>query len=523
MRKAKGGPVNRRALLAIAGVVLAVHAWLVIDNLTMDGDTLRLAGSTARLASFRESLSWLGSKVVLYAVQPPILWATARAGAVVYPAWSPLSAARLMTILAILAIAVLLAMLARDAGAGPVGQCAASLFPFCWHGLSFLSVSCDDNVVADALRLAVVLAAVRWLSRPAGRRRHLAVGIALGTAMSWHFQSVLLLPAMAIAGAWNWRREGATRLRETVEALAIGVVAWAAWVGFCAAAGRGPAPSVAALVGATAESHHDTKLWFLTSSRSVVEQAAVIWEGWSRMVLGFEWLRPAGGWIPVVAAMALAVTAFASSAVALSGTVFGRVLAPVLAIQIAHSLLYESDSVERWDVPAMLSGLVAVAAVARLRRSGALAEARRLGIGWAGLALLLAACNVTGYVRFSRNAEAVFLDVIDGRRKIEAMGVDCVGAHWRLCRAARAFAPEIGPWDSFGRVIQGRAPDEFHQYWVTNWFVNYLLMYAPGFFDRKGMRLLSVSLVRPPPRGLWRLVRQEGFIYLVEPVRPSRP
>ena len=515
--------MNRRILIGIVVAMVAAHAWLIVENLAMDGDTLRVAGQVVRTSGFRGSLVLFGPKVVLYAAQSPLLWLTAKAGAIVRPAWSPISASRLGAILAIAAIAWLLAALAREAGAGPAGQCAAAVLPFCWHGFSFLAASCDDNVATDALRLAAVLAAVRWLSVPPGGRRHLAVGGWLGAALCWHFQSSLLIPAIAVAGVWGWRSGGAVRVRETVAAIAAGVAVWAAWTGVCVAAGRPPVPSLAALATATVENHRDASLWLLSSPRSLWAQPALVWEGWSRMVLGFGWLRPSGGGVAAGAAVALAAGLLGVSIALIRGTVLGRVIIPVLAIEIAHSLLYESESIERWDVPALLAGLALVVAV---RGAGPSTPFGRSGRGLAAvggiLAVLLAVCNVTAYARFVRDAEPALLEVIAGRRAVPDLTLDCVGGHWRLCRAAREFAAMIGPYDGFGGIVQGKAADVYHQYWLTNWASIYLMCYAPGFLDRPGMRTLSLCLLKSDPPG-WRVVRREGFVCLLEPARPGRP
>ncbi len=496
----------------------------------MDGDTLRLAGQVAQTASLRDACCLLGPKTVLYPLQPPFLWAAAWGGALVWPGWNPLSAARLATILALVAIAWLLARLAGDAGAGPGGRAVAAAFPFCWHGFSFLVGSCDDNVVTDALRLAAVFATTRWLASPPGGRRHLVAGAALGGAMLWHFQSVLLFPAVAIAGLWESGREGSSRRREIAVALLAGAVIWAAGVGGSVLAGRGPAPELSALARATVENHREGRLWAPRSARTPATQAAVVGEGWSRMILGFDWLRPAGGAVAVAMVVALATILGVGCAVVLAGTPLGRVLGPVVAIQSAHSFLYESESIERWDLPVMVSGLALAAAFAACRRRTAKPKASWagsvrgpagsvLGAGGAALAVALVACNVTAYVRFARGAESAFLDVVEGRRTIAELNLDCVGAHWRLCRVARGVALEAGPGDAFAGMLQAKVPDVFHQYWLTSWCTAYLICYAPGFLQRPAARPLWISLLRaPPPSHV--ILRQEGFVYLAAARRP---
>jgi len=511
-----------RMLIAAVAIVLAGHAWLAVENLTMDGDTLRLAGQLAQADSLRASCSLLGPKVILYPLQPPFIWGAARAGAIVWPGWNTLSASRLLAILALVAAASLLALLAREAGAGAGGRAAAALFPFCWHGFSFLAASCDDNSVTGALRLAAVLAAVRWLSQPAGGRRHLVVGAALGAAMGWHFQSVLLFPGIAIAALWGWRRDGVARLRETAEALALGVAVWLALTGLCLGVGRAPAPSVGALAEAMVENHRDARLWFPSSPRPFAAHAAMVWEGWSRMALGFEWLRPPRAWLAVVGVTSSAMVMLAVSWAAVAGTALGRVVGSVLAIQIAHSLLYESESIERWDVPVIFCGLIAVAGVGALGRAGRAGAARRMAGGWWAFALALGLCNAGAWTRFARDAEPAFLDVVEGRRQIEGLSLDCVGAHWRLCRAVRGIASEVGPSDSFAGMLQAKVPDVFHQHYLTSWCSAYLVCYAPGFATRPALRRLWISLLRAPPRP-FRIVRQEGFVYLAEPEGRSRP
>jgi len=104
-------------------------------------------------------------------------------------------------------------------------------------------------------------------------------------------------------------------------------------------------------------------------------------------VLGYGWLRPTGlaGSLWLTVAAALVALAFAGSLAALKGSRVVFVFAAVLGIQIVHSILYEPESIERWDMPAMLFGLLGSMAIIELRRKEEWKAVRWLSVLWGPL------------------------------------------------------------------------------------------------------------------------------------------
>lgn len=503
-------------LVSLAGVaaVLAVHGWLIAQNFHMDGDTLRDAWHLAGVSSFGGAWTFRGASAPAYLLQGPVDWLVTDAWHSALPWWNELTTARVLTWLAVAAVAILLWFISGRLECGPAERALAALLPFCWHGFSFLVAECDDNAVTDALRLAAIAA---LLPIGDGRRRAPVAGLLCGLAVAWHFQSALLIPAGVVALGWGAMRRDGQPFAEGIGPYLLGGVAVPA-VALAAAyaAGLGQTAGYAGWAAALT-AHHDrsTGFWFLASDRGAVAQITLIAEGWGRMIAGYGWLRPGGIAVPVVVgagAVALAVATLGP----LTRSAAGPVLVPVLGIEVAHSLGYEPESVERWDVVALLSGLAAAVAVAWLRREGRAREARRLLAGWMAFGLVLAALNGWGWRRFVSRAEPAFLEVVEGRRLIPMLGLDCIGAHRRLMHAALSYAAEPEASAGLADCSAGKVPGEYLGYYAASWLGSYLVLYAPERMFRSRHSVLALRLFRPPAPGSgWRVARQDGFVYLL--------
>ena len=546
-------------------LVLAVHAVLTVANLHMDGDALREAWKVSLTGSFGDTLVHRGRHTVLYVAQSPVIWGVTRAGSRLWTAWNPLSATRLLNILAMAGIAWLLWRAAGSAGCGPAGRAAAVLAPFLWHGFSFLVAECDDNVTTDLPRVAFILG-LGWrygafrghapgpASGAAGSAAsgsdglpsagsapgsaasgtdpsygsapfHLdslpVLGAVLGMAIAWHFQSVMLVPVLVLVPLLPPNAVSPGRgARDVIPVLVAALLVYSAWLGGSLAAGLLHSVSPAEALRAFTEHHASPAgYWFFSSGRSPSGQAGLLAEGWGRMVMGFRTLRPAGGTAVLVAvAVVTAVTAVAALR-ALWGTPALKVLGTAVAVHTAHALFYESNSIERWDIPALLSGLVGAMALVRLRRNGSAGQVRRLGLMMAGAAGVLLLCNITAYWRFATLAEGRFIAAARGEGAFEEPPLDCIGAHFALCRTARRMPAIAGPDDGLVDLVRTVPIDSRIEYFLGNWFSIYLYLYAPEMMARKGSGSLAMSLLSPPASPRYRVILDTHIVQVLRQVK----
>ncbi|MEK7764792.1 MAG: hypothetical protein AAB368_01015, partial [bacterium] len=282
------------------GALLAAHVALIAANWHVDGDTLTDMRQVASAGSLREALTHRGKFTLAYVAESPVTRLATAVVRTVLPRWHTLDTARMLSLAGAGAVGLLLLRAARAAGAGPAVMLLACILPFCWHGFSFLIAECDNNVPADALRVAVLLALARMVRRPAVGTLlppgGTAAGLLLGAAIAWHLQCALLVPVAAWA-AWT-AGAGLRPVRRALGALAVPACALAVY-----------AASVACAVDAGVLErttpgeflfglfqHHagNTGDFFFTSGRTLVQQAALLREGWGTMVLGWPWVRPEG-------------------------------------------------------------------------------------------------------------------------------------------------------------------------------------------------------------------------------------
>ena len=510
-------PLIRRFLPAAAiAAVLGVHGWLIVENIHLDGDTLRDAWRLTSVTSFAGSWTFRAASAPAYVLQGPVTWVAVHAGRVVLPWWNELTVARLFSWLAAAAIAAALWHLAGEVGADLPGRLLAVFLPFCWHGFSFLIAECDDNLTTDALRVATLGV---LLGVGPHRRRACLAGAVAGLAIAWHFQSILLLPAGALALFWSRCRSDHSPVPAVLGYLGIAVAVYSTCLLAAFAAGLEGNPGYSGLLAGWAGHHvQKTGWWFFSSGRTAAAQVGLIGEGWGRMSGGYSWLRPEGlhGVAHLLVPALVLLVLAAATLGPLVRSAAGSVLVPVFIVEGAHSLFYEPENIERWDLWAVLSGLAAAAAITRLVLEGRPATARRLRAGWFALGALLAMLNVGGWYQFTVRGEAVFLDVVEGRRADPGIGLDCIGAHRTLCRAARSFVAALSPADGFEADVEARMPDAFHQFWTANWLLNYLMIEDRDLFLHPGPRRVAVRVFRPlPPGSEWRVLGQERFAYLL--------
>lgn len=524
-------PVRRSApiVLIAIGTVLAIHAALIVSNLHLDGDTLAEVVACTHIKNFSDVVLHRRSEVFQYLAQSPILWISNTAISYVIPDWNTLFTTRLISIISITLVVVLLVVMVRGVGGTLPMQVLVVAFPFCWHGFSFLVAECDDNVSTDALRLALVLSLfylIGLMRRPwsyvTPKHCLIGTGLLLGAAISWHFQSVLLiLPVVVIVWFCDRKLSALPRMHNCAIALTAALCVYLAWCALPIFFGIANVAPLDKLPQYLFFHHHKgSNDWFFASGQSWQDHLQRIWEGWGRMVLGYGWLRPGGliGILCLVAPATLIVLSMGVSLAILWRTRGFLVLGVVLGVQIAHSVFYEPESIERWDMVAMLSGLLGALAITKVRRQKQWRAARMLTGLWGATAAVLLILNVWGWWRFATLAEPLFLNTANGVRTIETLTVDSIGAHYRLSRAASKFSANIGDDDAFLGVLVGLTGEERVLSWLTKHLGRYLSIYEPNFDKRKGSNGYAIAFFNIVPTTYkMSVVSQEGFVFLLRP------
>lgn len=506
----------------VAAGLAAVCAIPMLANLHLDGDTLKLISRLGRVDGIGQALIYRGEATPLYLLEPPVIYLTTRLGCALWAGWNALDSVRLIALTGVLTMALMLMRMARDLGGRGPEPAFAAAAPFCWHGFMFIVTTCSHNVIADVLRVGCTMSLIKLVSNNFSTHNSVSLGIWMGFAVSWHLECVLMFVAVPLAIMFTIEAERRLlAFKRVCSAMFIGALIYGSFLCLAYGVSLGRSLPVEHLFSRSLINHQPgDPTWFFSSQRSLFEQMLVVAEGWRRMILGFPWLRPEGGlWTVGLAGVGLILAAVLFQIVSVARHDDRlKILFLILACHVAHSAFYESDNVKRWDMPAALSGLMGVTAIVSLRRRQLLSAANRARMLFISTGALLLVCNGFGYYRFATQAERTFLEAAPDRKNNTALSVDCVGAHYRLSRAARAFRPHLGTEDSIGGVLEWGIHDKMMQSTLGDWMVRYLEILRITPPDRPAGHSYLVGLVIPPAilRGGFKTIARDGFVYLLE-------
>lgn len=365
------------------GLQLGWLARLALQPLALDVDSAQHAALLDAAPSLAEALGARGQWAADYILQTPLVYGLSRLLGV--------GALRVYLFLALAgaaATALVLRALARRLGADPWAASLAALAPLSSFGGGWIAASLDDNAFASALQWAAFLALVAAVARADGGGRlaphMLAAGVLLGLAVSLHRKALLwlaLVPLAPLAAA-------AFRSRRALAGLALALGAAAAT--HLLAAFLWLPGDLGRLLGSA--HHRNPAWWFPAGEGGWLAQAGLVWDGLHASLVTFPLLRDvtlsAGPVHYLDLLVALALAAALAGAWRTRRLPAARLLGAGVALEAAHSVLYEPWSVERWDVA--LGGAAVLVAVA-VSGPGRPARPWRAAAAW--LWLMLLACQ----------------------------------------------------------------------------------------------------------------------------------